>query len=114
MGIPRNGARGYRGSGGVASGSSQFENDHRLKHPWNSGLVAADVRARVGLRSANCLVDCRANAHRLVFVKWPQSRDHSNYTWRFFVEGPTAAFEAGELLFFADLALQRCRDIVSS
>ena len=37
-----------RGDGGVASGNSQFENDRRLKHPWNSGVVAADVRLSAG------------------------------------------------------------------
>src|ERR1035437_2500806 len=101
----RNGARGWPGVGGVASGNSQFDNDRRFKHLWNGGVVAADVRLtagkvlldqsmlagepvphrsrvtpvswscrfvagsgrgrswrhEVGLRPANCLVDCRRN-----------------------------------------------------
>ncbi len=28
--------------------NSQFETDRRLKHPWNSGVVAADVRLTAG------------------------------------------------------------------
>jgi hypothetical protein len=34
--------------GGVASGNSQLKNDRRLKHLWNSGMVAADVRLIAG------------------------------------------------------------------
>ena len=43
-------------------------------------------RHRVGLRSANCLVDCRRNGETACPCKWPQPRDHSSYarvsSWR--------------------------------
>ena len=32
----------------MAHENSQFETDRRLKHPWNSGVVAADVRLTAG------------------------------------------------------------------
>ena len=64
---------------------------------------------RVGLRSANCLVDCRRNGGSECPCNWPQTRGHSSYTRRFFVEGLTAAFEAGELRFIADLTSTRQR-----
>jgi hypothetical protein len=75
---------------------------------WSCRFVAGSGRGRslrhgVGLRSANCLVDCRRNGESARLCKWPRSRGHSSYTRRFFVEGLTAAFEAGELQFFADL-----------
>ena len=59
--------------------------------------VGSVIAARVGLRSADCLVDCRRNGESACPCEWSRSPGHSGYTRRFFVEGLTAAFEAGEL-----------------
>jgi hypothetical protein len=32
----------------VAEWRTQFDNDRRLKHPWNSGVVAAEGRLTAG------------------------------------------------------------------
>ena len=66
--------------------------------------VGPVIAARVGLRSRDCLVDCSRNGESACPCKWSRSRSHSSYTRRFFVEGLTAAFDAGELYIFADLA----------
>ena len=69
---------------------------------WSCRFVAGSGRGRslrrgVGLRSADCLVDCRCNGKSACPYKRRQSRGHSGYTQHFFVEGLTAAFEAGDL-----------------
>ena len=70
----RDGARGSRGGGGVTHGNSQFDNDRRLKHPWNSGS----------------LQQMGASPQERSFSTNPCSPAN-------FVEGLTSAFEAGEL-----------------
>ncbi len=57
------------------------------------------IAARVGLRSADCLVDCSRKGESACPCRWPQSRGHSSYTRRFFVEGLTAAFEPASCSF---------------
>ena len=131
----------------MAHENSQFETDRRLKHPWNSGVVAADVRLTAGkllldqsilagepvpqrsrvdpailvlsicrrlgpgrsLRHESAFVAqialliAAATANRACPCKWSRSPGHSSYTRRFFVDGLTAAFDTGELYFFANL-----------
>ena len=62
------------------------------------------LRSGVGLRSADCLVDCRRNGESTCPCRWLRSRGHSSYTRRFFVKVSRQRLRPASSSSFPDLS----------